>query len=80
MFNLGGLWRWWSGNWKVPGRARWLYLAMTISFGGLALAAALLGDAAVAALAGVAAIATVVLAALAPRLSRGANPPRDVGG
>ena len=61
----------------MPRRARWLYLAMTISFGGLALAAALTGDAAIAVLAGVAAIATIVLAALAPRLSRGTNPPRD---
>ena len=78
MFLLARFWRWWSGNWKVPRRARWLYVAMTISFGGLALAAALTGDAAIAVLAGVAAIATIVLAALAPRLSRGTNPPRDV--
>ena len=46
---------------------------MTFSFGGLALAAALTGDGAIAVLAGVAAIATIVLAALAPRLSRGTN-------
>jgi hypothetical protein len=64
MFMLARLWRWWSGNWKAPRRARWLYVAMTISFGGLAL---------VAVLAGVAAIATIVLAALAPRLSRGTD-------
>ena len=74
-------WRWWTESWSAPGgarRARWLYIVMAVGFGGLALAAGLAGDAAVAALAGVAALFTLALAALAPKLARWMNPPRDV--
>ncbi len=78
MIFLAHIWRWWSESWQAPRRARWLYGAMTLAFGGLALAAALAGEPAVAAVAGVAAAVTAAFAALAPRLARLTSPPPDV--
>ena len=66
-------WRSWTESWSAPGgprRTRWVYALMALGFGGLAIAAAVSGDAAVAALAGVASVATASLAALASRLAR----------
>ena len=61
--------------WRSPTRARVLYLTMTLAFAGLAVAAALLADAAVAAVAAVIAIVTLTLALIAPRLARLTGPP-----
>ncbi len=78
MFALARLWRWWTENWRAPGRARWLYVVMAGGFGSLALLAGLTGDAAVAVLAGLAGVVTVVLAVVAPRFAGLADPRRDV--
>jgi len=74
---LRGLWRFWTESWSAPRRARWLYIAMTAAFGGLAIAGAVMGEAAVAAIAGIVAVATASLAVLAPRLAEWTK--RDVG-
>ena len=64
-------------------RARLLYIVMSIAFGGLAVAAVVIANAAVTVVAVVAAVATLGLAVIAPRLSatRGkGTPPTEVGG
>ncbi len=66
---LTTLWRWWIESWRAPRRARWLYIAMTAGFAGLAIAGAVVGNSAVAAMAGVVALATAGLAVLTPRLA-----------
>ena len=68
MFLLSRLLRFLNDSWRTPARARFLYLAMTLAFTGLAIVAAALGEAAVAA----------VAAVVAPRLARLTSPPPDV--
>ena len=58
-------------------RSRWLYVAMTVGFGVLAVGAAVSGDAAVAALAGVAFVVTGGLLLFASRLARWMNPEEE---
>ena len=77
MTALARLWHFWTESWSAPRRGRWLYIAMTAGFGGLAVAGAVMGEAAVAAIAGIVALATAALAALAPRLAEWTK--RDVG-
>jgi hypothetical protein len=79
MFLLSQLLRFLNESWSASGgRARLVYLAMTLAFAGLAVAAAVLGDAAVAAVAAVVAIVTFALTLVAPRLARITSPPPDV--
>lgn len=73
---LTNIWRWWTESWRSGGRARLLYVAMAVAFAGLAVVAAMNGDAAVATLAGLVALGTVGLAVIAPRLARSADAAR----
>ena len=76
---LARFWRFLNDGWSASGgRARLVYLTMTIAFAGLAIVAIVRGEAAVAGVAAVVAVVTAVLAAVAPRLAGLTGPPRDL--
>ena len=66
-----------TAGWRSATRARLLYLVMTSAFCGLAVVAAVRGNAGVASVAAIVAIVTLGLAVIAPRLSAAARASRN---
>ncbi len=67
-----------AGSWRATTRARLLYIVMASAFCGLAVVAAVKGNAGIASVAAIVAVITLGLAVIAPRLSAAARPLRNI--
>jgi hypothetical protein len=69
MILLARVWRFLGESWQSVRRARLFYGAVTLAFVGLAVVAAVIGNAAVAVVAGIVALGTAGLTIVAPKLA-----------